>query len=353
MSDLVYDGGGGGGGYYPPSFDPNNPMGGGGGVPSGNYSPSGDSVYYSSTVRYADPSLTPEWFNQNFQSSNPYTQFYSHRVLDENLYKLNYIFQSGNTYQMIDDGSRTIVKVTNNAYVDFENKASLAQNTYYQSKTAEQNTLIEKAKTEFVNSYSSIKDSALNSDIQKLSDLKAQVSSLEFQDDITEYLNRIGDTNNSELLNKLKQQISAIENDISKRLIDYWRQQEIIRQKTSIDPTVGFSYLTDPYFGRGGDEIYFSKLSVSPTQQAPRHFFNLLSSGDISDWMAGGAMYDSPRAGDLLFNPMGNLNTTVFLGLENQNFTPSLTHAFANPEPFRMFGTLAGDTGFGVLSFSS
>jgi hypothetical protein len=38
-------------------------------------------------------------------------------------------------------------------------------------------------------------------------------------------------------------------------------------------------------------------------------------------WMAGGVLYDSPRAGDVMFKPEGNLNTTVFLGMQNRNIS--------------------------------
>lgn len=41
--------------------------------------------------------------------------------------------------------------------------------------------------------------------------------------------------------------------------------------------------------------------------------------GSMGLWMAGGMLYDAPRAGDVQFKPDGNLNTLVFLGKQNLN----------------------------------
>ncbi|MGB3988527.1 MAG: SPASM domain-containing protein [Minisyncoccales bacterium] len=70
--------------------------------------------------------------------------------------------------------------------------------------------------------------------------------------------------------------------------------------------------------------------------------------GSMSLWMAGGELYDAPRAGNVLFNPAGNLNTVRFLGLEDRNKNPDMQVAYANPEVFSRFGTMAGDRYFHV-----
>jgi len=75
--------------------------------------------------------------------------------------------------------------------------------------------------------------------------------------------------------------------------------------------------------------------------------------GTMGRWMAGGELYDAPRAGDLLFNPTGTQNTTKFLGLQdtNSNFyiqTSILGH-FHTPHKLK-FGAKAGDEGFSVSS---
>lgn len=48
-------------------------------------------------------------------------------------------------------------------------------------------------------------------------------------------------------------------------------------------------------------------------------FVNTWINGSMGLWMAGGILYDAPRAGDLMFNPSGSLATTKFLGLEGHN----------------------------------
>lgn len=89
------------------------------------------------------------------------------------------------------------------------------------------------------------------------------------------------------------------------------------------------------------------------SKKVNREYVSMYMDGTLNDWMAGGAMYDSPRAGNELFNPIGNLNTVTFLGIENKNPTPDLNLAYANPDVSRMFGPLAGDSRFSVLNFGS
>jgi len=75
--------------------------------------------------------------------------------------------------------------------------------------------------------------------------------------------------------------------------------------------------------------------------------------GTMGRWMAGGVLYDAPRAGDLLFNPTGTQNTTKFLGLQdtNSNFyiQTSVLGYFHTPHRLK-FGAKAGDEGFSVSS---
>ena len=41
--------------------------------------------------------------------------------------------------------------------------------------------------------------------------------------------------------------------------------------------------------------------------------------GEMGEWMAGGSLYDSPRAGGVLLNPTGSQNTTRFLRMQDMN----------------------------------
>lgn len=70
----------------------------------------------------------------------------------------------------------------------------------------------------------------------------------------------------------------------------------------------------------------------------------------MNEWMAGGRLYDAPRAGDLHFNVTGNMNTTKFLGLPYTN----LDYMFRAKEgllgePYRDLNIQAGSNNFSVI----
>jgi len=65
--------------------------------------------------------------------------------------------------------------------------------------------------------------------------------------------------------------------------------------------------------------------------------------GSIYDWFAGGTKYDAPRAGNALFNETGDLNTVVFLGLQDKNYNKQLKNRLINQaEVYRMLEVTAG-----------
>ena len=70
--------------------------------------------------------------------------------------------------------------------------------------------------------------------------------------------------------------------------------------------------------------------------------------GSMAYWMAGGLLYDAPRAGDIFFNTTGDLNTTKFLGLQNRNSSPDSIVRHANPEVHKVLNVSAGDTFFKI-----
>jgi hypothetical protein len=97
--------------------------------------------------------------------------------------------------------------------------------------------------------------------------------------------------------------------------------------------------------------IYLSAIEEK-NKRINQNYVSMALDGSMNDWMAGGLYYDAPRAGGVTFNPMGSMNTTVFLGLENKNPNPSLVVSFANPNISQQsFGNLAGNDGFSVLNF--
>lgn len=66
--------------------------------------------------------------------------------------------------------------------------------------------------------------------------------------------------------------------------------------------------------------------------------------GSMYDWMAGGALYDAQLAGGSLFQGVGDLNSTVFLGLENKN-NPSIIDRDRNnlAEVHKILNVTAGE----------
>ena len=73
------------------------------------------------------------------------------------------------------------------------------------------------------------------------------------------------------------------------------------------------------------------------------------TNGTMGRWMAGGVLYDSPRAGDLLFNPTGSLATTKFLGLQDHNMNLQAKYGIYGGDVHgRMLGPMAGDNSFSV-----
>jgi len=98
-----------------------------------------------------------------------------------------------------------------------------------------------------------------------------------------------------------------------------------------------FAYLPPP--PPGLDLSAFTHRNIPASKYATFHIKH-----DVNKWMAGGSLYDAPRAGNVLFNVIGDLNTTRFLGLEDKNFSPELNKVFANPEVFRILNVTAGGT---------
>lgn len=82
--------------------------------------------------------------------------------------------------------------------------------------------------------------------------------------------------------------------------------------------------------------------------------FNFLSrsiDGTLQEyWMAGGKLYDAPRAGDIFFDPAGAMHTTRFLGLEDKNVNTWTRNAHGKIGDIftRTFPNLAGGPFFEI-----
>jgi len=103
------------------------------------------------------------------------------------------------------------------------------------------------------------------------------------------------------------------------------------------------------------DPVYVSPQApmdihyLPTTVQDSKSQMILNTTGEINRWMAGGDLYDAPRAGDVMFNVAGNLNTVRFLGLQDTNRFPDMVQTFVNPNVSSLFGPMAGDINFSVI----
>lgn len=344
MADLSLSSGGGSVNYSPISQ-------GGSDTNYGSPTAPGFDGYHTTVgmTPASDPFFDSKFFSENLNAANPYNKTFTQYIVGSQYNLVGYDGFGMPIFRL--QQYSYAVYPTNPAYTDFENKATTAQNTYFSQQQIEFNKANDKAAADLTASYGNVRDSSIQTKIQTLADLKAQITELKYQDDITKYLNRVGDTDNSKQIAELEKQAAALDTDVSRNVLEYWQQQELIRKQSREDFTYRFNYLSDPYFGKY-NEIFPSFIADS-AQPDMKNFASLIYSGDMSDWMAGGVMYDSPRAGNILFNITGNLNTTVFMGLENKNSTPDMQAAFANAEVFKSFGALAGDINFSVLNFGS
>lgn len=359
--DISY-GGGGGGGYYPPSFDPNNPMGGGGYTPPATgYSPEQSSVinYYSS-VTHLDPSFDLTFFTNNFNSSNPYQQFVDVSAaagggLALGSAGVDTILASGNSYEIIGYNYKSwngttysypVYRVYNNAYSEYENNAKSAQQSYLTSQTADQNQKIADAEIAFENSYGNVKNNDTKADIDKLGDLISLKEQLEFQDDITKFLNRVTDSNNIARIADLQNQIDKLQNDISKELLEQARKDEIIRQKEREFFTWDFSWLTDPYFGRGSGMYLWN--AYQQEQRFQNSNMDMVFSGSIYDWLAGGIYLNAAMAGGDL-NAAYMPNDYYSIGLQYQVAGTDLNEGMKTLFPY---DSMAGGASWGLNSSS-
>lgn len=105
--------------------------------------------------------------------------------------------------------------------------------------------------------------------------------------------------------------------------------------------------------GAGGSTSLFQQLN-SWADAMKLSFVNSWINGRMNLYMAGNVLYDAPRAGDLLFNVTGSLNTTEFLGRPNTNSNNWSNWQLGEMADFQSHvnGTLAGEEFFAVSPLS-
>jgi len=258
--------------------------------------------------------------------------------------------------------SRTIhvpIYGDNPAYYEYENTLTKAQtavyNDVYNFSSSNYSSALSDATSNLKENYDNDRFGDINNISNYLDDmqfLESSIYDLQLQDELTSNYNRISDTNNSSLIQDQKEELSNLQSEYNKLTAEYDNKkfQDTLKalqnqnrsSSNSSDWVWDYNYIQVPNYES------FNGYSISYNQDI-RSSLVLNTTNELNRWMAGGDLYDAPRAGDVLFNPIGDMNTVKFLGLQNKNFTPNLNIAFANPDVYKSLGINAGDDNFSVL----
>ena len=101
---------------------------------------------------------------------------------------------------------------------------------------------------------------------------------------------------------------------------------------------------------RNGSTAGVIKAAMESKAQMDLAFVNGWINGSMNMWMAGGILYDSPRAGDVLFNVTGSQKTTKFLNIQGSNSNNWQAWDIGRYHDYqkKVFGNLAGSDFFAV-----
>lgn len=323
------------------------------------------------TVSHISSTYNTTFFENNPNASNPYEQSVTidGRYLTDT--GLSNLYNSGNrvevaySYQRYNPVSHTnfteyVYRVYNNAYVEFENAAISVQTTAATQAYDNHMAQVQESNSSFTGEVADDYVSAafggesINDAAQRIADLTYQIEQLTIQDTISQSYNRLVDTNNTQTIALLQSQLAQeraslelLKNSYEQEKRDFIREIMANSEGTGIGSgnssfwNIGYSLLFEP------PRYDFGEFTTA--MQDTKSFMLLNTTQDMSRWMAGGDLYDAPRAGDVTFSAIGNLNTVRFLGIEDRNKTDDMLLAHINPELNLMFGALAGDDGFNIL----
>ena len=203
-------------------------------------------------------------------------------------------------------------------------------------------------------------------DIESIQDLANQIEATkndlffkQQEQDISSEYEKVDTVDNSKDISDLQSLLDALNNDFNaatdlydaeKANKEFQDKMKMLREQENTDPfwnPVKPSWLQDTpppqMFPR---DVYTIQMSVEERVGYINDFMN----GSMNLWMAGGILYDSPRAGDTMFNVTGDMNTTKFLGIKNNNsnkwseWNSDRYHDYQK----KVFGNLAGSDFFAV-----
>ena len=386
MSDVVYDGSdlsGGGGGS-----DAYN----GGTAPPGAFLPSQQELDNAKQIYQAGSDYAQWSYEHHLQ---PDTHYASHSVYESNhfmfgggtynlndklfhsSYSVDFLLQSNdldawnNPYSQTVDisyssdnvGRPVYSKGSNPAYEEFNNQLEQAKAQRLEAQTIDYNKRFDagtlqnsKLSSQTYKTLTSGHDNGLygagtlgiDALAQNIVDIQNQINNLQLADSLSSDYSRITNTDHSQEIEALNAQLSEFQKQYASAVNDYNARYAVAKAKQNEESKGEWNFsagwMVDPTFDAGG--MFNFNMGV---RQDINGFSNLMLSGDINSWMAGGSLYDAPRAGDVMFNVTGNMNTVRFLGIEDRNNIPDMTVEFANPEVFRVLGNLAGDRNFSII----
>jgi len=278
---------------------------------------------------------------QQFGSSAYAINPYSKQVV----YKETYNQSTGETTYYYED---------NPAYKEFESTVSQMQNIAYKTRFDSEQIEIDKASQADLEDLEAGHDNGLygagtlgiDTLAQNITDIKKQISDLLLADTLSSEYDRIENTDHSKEIDALQAELDAFQNQYDSAISDYDTRYILAKARqdeaSKSEWNVSFGWVTNPTY----DASFHFNMGV---RQDTNGFTNLLLSGDINSWMPGGNLYDAPRAGDVMFNILGNMNTVRFLGIEDTNRFPDMVTEFANPEVFKTLGAMAGEHNFSVI----
>jgi len=246
----------------------------------------------------------------------------------------------------------------NTAYIDFEKSIFDTQkdllNTASNNNSISFNENMDLFLEETTNNYDIDKfgdTSSINNLAKDISDTEKHINTARFEDAHSRDYNRITNTDNSDFITDASSELEKLYErfNYEKALYDNKEFQTKLKQiRDDMNAESGEWKIDTPQWIVTPPPPFPLNFSntIAPD---PKEYFILNTTGEVNRWMAGGDLYDAPRAGGVMFNVTGNLNTVHFLGLKDTNSTSDLVQRFVNPSVSSMFGPMAGDENFSVL----
>ncbi|MDT8337577.1 MAG: hypothetical protein RQ763_00115 [Sulfurimonas sp.] len=332
--------------------------GGGTGV-AGNPEESGGSVYVptGNTVQtnvFTDDILLGEFGGNIANVENPYDQTIHTSTKYTDVYRHVPVYDSNGNFsylRRIYVGTiSTKIYSDNPAYSQFETAVTTAQTTESSQITESQLGELQVQIDDFANTIDKYYDrdvfgdtAAIDDTTQTIGSLEYEIEQLSLQDDLSQNYDRIDDTDNTARIKELEEQLAEAKSQLEDLTVKYDKEKkDFISDITShkVDNWKwDFYYVPQP---DGYDYTATAKQDI-------KSYMTLNTTDEMNRWMAGGDLYDAPRAGDVAFSVVGNLNTVRFLGLMDTNRSDDMILSHINPERQQMFGELAGEENFSIF----